>query len=194
MLLDQLVGLLTAHARLHGGHQHPGGGEERQVAPEFTLHDRRVDAELVEHGEESLEEAVDGEEGVRQGHPPYDRATHVTLVPLVSDEATHHGQMAPQHDGEAVDPFTRPCVHLVGHRRRTDLSGAEALGGQLVAGHQPDGAGQVGRTAGGLGQGRDHVEVQRPRVHLPDRIQHLLEAQVLGHQPFKAVDPVAITQ
>ena len=48
--------------------------EERQVAVELALDHRREGAELVEHGQERLEQPVGGEEGVRQGDPAYDGA------------------------------------------------------------------------------------------------------------------------
>ena len=50
VLLDDLVGRLATDAGPHRGDQHLGGGEERQVAPQLALDDRRVGAEVVEHG------------------------------------------------------------------------------------------------------------------------------------------------
>ena len=93
-LLDGLVGLLATDAVAHRRHQHLGGGEERQVAVELALDHRRVGAEVVEHGEEGLEQPVDGEEGVGQRDPPHDRAAHVALVPLVAGERPDHGEVA----------------------------------------------------------------------------------------------------
>ena len=80
----------------------------------------------------------------------------------------------------------------MGHGRRANLTRLEPLSGQLVAGHQPDRSGQVGRPPGCLGQRRDHIEVQRPRVYLPHRVQDLSEAKVVGHQLFQLVDPGAV--
>ena len=46
----------------------------------------------------------------------------------------------PAEDGEEpADALAAAAVHLVGHGRRADLAGTEALGGQLLARHQPDG-------------------------------------------------------
>ena len=70
----------------HGGHQHLGRREERQVAVEFALDHRRERAELVEHGQRRLEQAVDREERVGQRDPAHDRARDVALVPLVAGQ------------------------------------------------------------------------------------------------------------
>ena len=153
-LLDRLVRGLAADAVADRGHQHLGGGQERQVAVELALDHGRVRAELVEHGEERLEQPVGGEERVGQRHPAYDRAGDVALVPLVAGELADHGEVAAEHDGEAVDPLAGPGVHLVRHRRRADLALLEALGDQLVAGHQPDRGGEVGRARRPAGPAR----------------------------------------
>ena len=77
---------LATDAGAHRGHQHLGGGEERQVAVELAVDDRRVGAELGEHREQRLEQAVDGEERVGQRDPAHDRAADVALVPLVAGQ------------------------------------------------------------------------------------------------------------
>ena len=70
-----------------------------QVALELALDHGRVGPEVVEHGEEGLEQAVGGEERVGQRHPAHDRARHVALVPLVA------GQLArPSTGGRAARP------------------------------------------------------------------------------------------
>ena len=76
--------------------------------------------------------------------------------------------VAAQDDREAVDPLARPGVHLVRHRARADLAGPEALGDELVAGHQPDRRGEVGRRRDELDQRRDDVVVERARIDLAD--------------------------
>ena len=81
----------------------------------------------------------------------------------------------------------------MGHGRRPDLSGVKALGGQFVAGHQADGAGEVGRSPRSLDKGRNHVEVQRTRIHLPYRVQNPFEAEVAGHQRLEMVQLGSIT-
>ena len=81
----------------HRRHQHLGRGEERQVPIELALDRRRIRAELVEHREQRLEDAIGGEERVRQDDPPDDRAADVALVPLVAGERSRHRQMAAQH-------------------------------------------------------------------------------------------------
>ena len=187
-LLDRLVGGLAADAVADRRHQHLGGGEEGQVAVELALDHGREGAELVEHGEEGLEEAVGGEEGVGQRDPAHDRAGHVALVPLVAGELADHRQVAAQDDREAVDPLAGAGVHLVGHGRRADLALLEALGDQLVPGHQPDRRREVGRAAHQLHERGDDVEVERARVDLADAGQRLLEAEV-GGDPLLEVAP-----
>ena len=71
------------------------------------------------------------------------------------------------------------------HRRRADLAGLEALGDQLLAGHQPDRGGQRGRPGDGLDQRGDHVEVERARVDLADAGQHPGEAEVGGDRALQ---------
>ena len=97
VLLDRLVGGLAADAGPDRGHEHLGGGEERQVAVQLALDDRREGAELVEHGQERLEQPVGGEERVGQRHPADDRAGDVALVPLVAGELADHRGVAAQH-------------------------------------------------------------------------------------------------
>ena len=116
-----------------------------QVAPQLGLDHRREGAEVVQHAEEGLEQPVEGEEGVRQGDPADHRAGHVALVPLVAGQLADHRDVAADDHRQPVDPLAGPGVHLVRHRAGADLAGPEALGDQLVPGHQPDAGGQVGR-------------------------------------------------
>ena len=62
MLLDGLVRDLATDSVPDRGHQDLGRGQEWQVAVEFTLHDGRIRAELVENRKESLEDSVCCEE------------------------------------------------------------------------------------------------------------------------------------
>ena len=186
VLLDGLVRFLASDAVADSGHQHLGGGQERQVAIELALHDGREDPELVEHGQEGLEQPVGSEEGVGQRHPSHDRAGDVALVPLVPGELADHRELATEHDREAVDALAGPGVHLVRHRRGPDLALPEPLGDQLQARHQPDRGGQVGRPGRELDQRGDDVEVERAWVDLTDAGEHPVEAEVPGH-PFLEV-------
>ena len=52
-----------------GRHQHLRGGQERQVALQLGLDHGRERAELAQHGEEGLEQPVEGVEGVRAARP-----------------------------------------------------------------------------------------------------------------------------
>ena len=72
----------------------------------------------------------------------------VALVPLWP-HPPGHGQVAPQHPGQAAQPLAGDGVQLVGHGRGAHLAGAEPLGhlahlGALqvadLGGHQLDGA------------------------------------------------------
>ena len=180
VLLDHFVRRLPAHAGPHRGDQHRGGGQERQVAVELAGDHRRVRAELVEHGERGLEQPVEGEERVRQRDPADHRVGHVALVPLGAGQLAGHPGVAAQQHQHPVDPLGAARVHLVRHRRRADLAGLEALGGQLDAGHQPDRGGQRRRRGGQLDERGEHVEVERARVDLADAGQLGGEPQVRG--------------
>ena len=58
MSLDDLVSLFTSHPGLDSSHQHPRGGQEGQVLAELSLHHGRLGTQLVQHGEEGLEQAA----------------------------------------------------------------------------------------------------------------------------------------
>ena len=81
----------------------------------------------------------------------------------------------------------------MGHGRGPDLSGAKALSGQFVAGHQANGAGEVGRSPGGLNKDRNYFKVQRTRIHLPYGVQNPFKAEVAGHQRLEMVQLGGIT-
>ena len=127
-----------------------------------------------------------------QRDPAHDRAAHVALVPLVAGQRADHGEVAPEDGEEAADALAAAAVHLVGHRRRADLPGAEALGGQLLAGHQPDRERQVGRARRGLHQRADDIEIERAGVHLAHVGEHRLEAEVLGDAALQPVEALAV--
>ena len=155
----------------HRGHQHLGGGEERQVAVELALDHRRVGAEVVEHGEERLEQAVDGEEGVGQRDPAHDRAAHVALVPLVAGERAPTMVRWPAEDGEEpADALARPRLFILWGMaeeptwpgRKPSVTSSWPAISRMVRGE----AGRAGRR---LHQRGDHVEVERAGVHLARR-------------------------
>ena len=89
----------------------------------FAVDDGAVDLHLAEHGEESFEEAVEREEGVRQEHAAHDRARDVAFVPLLARERGGHREVAAQDHMEAVDALAGAGVHLVRHGGRADLAG-----------------------------------------------------------------------
>ena len=62
VLLDGLVGGFSTHPGAYGSHENLCRREEGQIAVEFTIDDGREGAEVVEHREKRLEQAVDGEE------------------------------------------------------------------------------------------------------------------------------------
>ena len=85
VLLDDLVRLLPADPRPDRGEQHLGGGEERELAVAARASiTAGKGAELVEHRDEGLEQAVGGEERIGERDPANHRARHVALVPLVA--------------------------------------------------------------------------------------------------------------
>ena len=178
--LDRLVRHLAADPGADRGHEDLGGGEERQVSLEFLVDHRGVGPELVEHGQERLEHAVQGEERVRQRDAAHDGAEHVTLVPLRARELGGHRAVAAQHHLESVDALARAGVHLVRHGGRADLAGLEALGDQLVPGHEPDGLGERRGAGAELHERGDDLVVERARVDLTDRVEGAGEAEVRG--------------
>ena len=78
------------------------------------------------------------------------------------------------------------------HRRGSDLAGREALGGQFVAGHQPDGVRQRRWSGAELHQCRDGVVVQRSRIHLADAVQDRGETKVLGDPTFEVAQALLV--
>ena len=143
-------------------------------------------------GQGGLEQAVEGEERVGQRDPAHDRARHVALVPLVAGQlADHRGVPAQDHE-EAVDPLGRAGVHLVRHRRRPDLARPEALGHQLVAGHQPDRGGERGRPGAELDECREHVEVERAGVDLAHAGEDGREAEMVGDRRLEPGELVLV--
>ncbi|CAM5233511.1 hypothetical protein SFUMM280S_08136 [Streptomyces fumanus] len=157
---SELAALMAALGRLGPGDD---GGER---------------AELVEHGQERLQQPVQREERVGQRHPAHHRAGDVALVPLVARQLAGHRGVAAQDHHQAVDALAGAGVHLVRHRRGADLTRLEALGDQLVPGHQPDRLGQRGGGRRHLHQRGDHLVVQRARVDLADGGERLPEAEV----------------
>ncbi|CCW13901.1 hypothetical protein EBESD8_44640 [Rhodococcus aetherivorans] len=186
------MGRLAAHARTHRRHEHLGGGQERQVAVELLLDHRRVRAELGEDRQERLHQAVEGEEGVGQCDAPHDRAEHVALVPLRAGELGGHRRIPAQHHLQAVDTLAGTGVHLVRHRGRADLARLEALGDELVPGHQADGVRERRRPGRDLHERGEHVVVQRARIDLTDAGEHVREPEVLGDRRLETRELVGV--
>ncbi len=184
--------LLTAHSGPYGAHQDLGGRQEREVAVQLARHDRGERAELVQHRQEGLQQPVEGEERVRERHPADHGAGDVALVPLVAGQLARHRGVAAQDHHQAVDPLAGARVHLVRHGGRADLAGLEALGHQLVPGHQPDGLGHRGGRRGELHQRGDHVVVEGAGVDLADRGERLGEAEVRGDAPLQVGELVRV--
>ena len=185
VLLDHLMRGLPADTRPHGGHEHGRRREERQVAVQLAGDHGGVGAELVEHGQERLVEAVEGEEGVGQRDPAHHGVGDVALVPLRPGQLADHARVAAQQHRQPVDPLGGTGVHLVRHGRAADLARPEALGDELMARHQPDRRGERRRARGELHERGDDVEVERAGVDLADAVEHAGEAEVLGDAAFE---------
>ena len=192
VFLDHLVGLLPAHTGTHTGHEDLRRREERQVTMQFGVDDGRERPELGQDGEERLEHAVNGVEGVRQGDTPHHRAGDISLVPLGTGQPLGHGEVTAQHDEETIDTLTRPGVHLVRHGGRADLAGFESLGDKLVACHEPDRRGEVGGGTGDLHQGGDDLEVEGAGIDLPSGDEHVVEAELVCDPAFQLVKLVGV--
>ena len=95
----------------------------------------------------------------------------------MASKVANHGEVATQDDLEATDALAGACVHLVRHRRGTNLAFLEALRDRLVAGHEADRGGQRRRACTQLHQRGHHVEVERARVHLTHRVKDAVEAE-----------------
>ena len=115
MALDELVGLLPPEAPPHELDQHGRGGQVGQVALELVGDDPGEGAEPGQDVQRRLLDALSGEEGVGQRHPPHDRAAHIALVPLVTGHRGDHGHVALEHPLEADDALAGAGIHLVGH-------------------------------------------------------------------------------
>ena len=181
VLLDDLVRGLATDTVLDRGDEHLGRREERQVAAQLALGHGRERPELVEHREERLEQPVDREEGVRKRDPAYDRAEDVALVPLRTGELGRHRGVSPQDDRESVDALARTAVHLVRHRTRADLARLEALGHELVPGHEAHGRRERRRPSGQLHERGHDVVVKRTRIDLTNAGEYVGETEVGGH-------------
>ena len=192
MFLDHLVGGFAAHTGPHRRDEHLRRRQERQVAVKLSLDHRRVGTELRQHRQECFDLAVDGEERIGQRNPAHHRAEHVALIPLRPSKFRGPRSIATQHHLESIDAFAAAGVHLVWHGGGSDLSRGEALGGQFVAGHQPDGVRQRRRPGAELHQCRDHVVVQRARIHLAHAVEDRGEAEEFGHSPLEFGEPRSI--
>ena len=84
------MGGLPAHPRAHRSDENLGGGQERQIAIQFTLNHRGIGTELLQHRQECLDLTVDGEEGIRQRHPAHHRTEHIALIPLRPSKFRDH--------------------------------------------------------------------------------------------------------
>ena len=125
-------------------------------------------AEAVEHAEHRLEQPVDGEERVRQGHPPHGRVADVALVPLLARQAGDHGEVAPEH---VARPLTRSLDRVFilwgmaedptwPSAKPSVASSAPAMSRIVMA--------RLDGPAAGLDEGGHDVEVEGPGVHLAD--------------------------
>ena len=194
VLLDGLVGLLAPDPGPHRGHQHLGGGEERQVAVAARARSRpgrrRSSSSTVE---QRLEQPVGGEEGVGQRHPAHHRAAHVALVPLVAGELGDHRQVAPQDDGQPADALARTgCSSCGAWPSEPTWPGAKpsvtsswpAMSRMVVA--------RLAGPAAACTSADDDVEVERAGVHLADVGEDVAEAEVGEHRLLQPVDGVGV--
>ncbi len=154
-LLDRLVGDLAADAVADRGHQHLGRGEDRGGSASSS---RWITAGKAPNSSSTVRKVWNSPSTAKNASGSatraYDGAGDVALVPLVTGELADHGEIAAGDDGEAVDPLAGAGVHLVRHRGRADLALLEALGDDLVAGHQPDRGREVGRARRSAGPAR----------------------------------------
>ena len=147
VLLDRLVGHLAPDAALHRGDQHLGGGEERQVAVELGGDHRRVGAELVEHGR-GTSGTGRRRRGRRRAAPPAARPSTLTS-PSFHWSPASSATIERWPRSTTARPLTRSQLRLFilwGIAELPTWPGLEALGDQLVAGHQPDRGGQARRA------------------------------------------------
>ncbi len=185
MLLDGLVRGLAPGAGFDGLHEHGGGEQEGQVAQQLALDDGVEDFHLIQNGEQGLQQAVHGEEGIRQHDAADDGAGDIALVPLVAGEAGGHGEVAFEDDVEAVHALAGAVVHFVRHGGAADLAFGETLAGQLVPGHEAQGAGEAGGAGGELAEGGDDLEIQAARIDLAGGVERGGDAEVAEDAGFE---------
>ena len=166
MLLDDLVGSLAAHAALHRSHHDGGSHQEGQIAIQLGAHHGLIHAHLVQHGNERLKQAIGSQEGIRQHTAAHHRAGHVTLIPLVADNAANHSEVALQDSVETVHALAGAGVHLMRHGAGAGLPLGKALGAELVAHHEAPGLAEAARAAGQTHQAGNNLKIQRTGIHL----------------------------
>ena len=54
------------------------------------------------------------------------------------------------------------------------------LGDKLVSSHEPDRGGQARGRRNSLDERRHHIQIKRPRIYLPNRVEHSREAKMFG--------------
>ncbi len=180
MFLDGFVGLFTAHALADCCHEDLRRREEREVPVELGIDDGRERAEILQHGQEGREHAVEREERIRKRDATHDGAADVALVPLVTGQLSDHGDVAAEDHGEPVHALAGAGVHLVRHGRRSDLAFLEAFGDELVSGHEPDGRRDVAGCCSDLREGCDDVEIEAARIDLTGGGQDRAKAKFVG--------------
>ena len=178
VLLDRLVRAFAAGALFDRFHHHRGGQQEGQIAVQLGRDDGVEDLHLVEHGEQGFEQAIHGEEGIRQHDAADHGAGDVAFVPLIAGEPCGHGEVALQHHMQAVDALAGAAVHLVRHGGGADLALGKTFAGEFVAGHQAQRLGEVAGTAGEIAERAHDAEVEAARIHLADGIERFGQAEM----------------
>ena len=196
VFLDDFVCGFAADSGFDCFHHEGGGHEEGEVVVVLRGDHSFVGIHLRNDGEEGLEEAIDGEEGVRKHHAADDGAGDVAFIPLIAGEATSHGEVAFEYGVEAVDALAGAGVHLVRHRAGTGLTGCEAFGCRLVTSHEAESLAERARRGAEVGEGAHGREIEAARVNLADVDVEIGDAEV-GHDASFEVDyfgSVAIEQ
>ena len=102
--------------------------------------------------------------------------------------------MAVEHRSQRADAFGTAGIHLVRHRRRTDLTRPEPFGDKLVPGHESQGGRNARRGARHLHQRADHIEVEAAGVDLADGVEHSRKSQMRRDRLFQGIYGIGVTE
>ena len=121
------MNLLPVAAALDCGHQQVFRCDERKIVCDELRNDLLVDAQTCRHVLHQAENAVYGEEALREGNAAVGRVVQRSLEPLRGGRHRRVQRVSHHVAGQGADPLAAHRVALVGHRRGANLCRLERL-------------------------------------------------------------------